>query len=408
MIILGFDIILFLSLMGMLVFTVRTKKKHTRYDLFTVIVLAFLNIGTTVLFTGMHHKNVPSNYTGEMLAAFCIGLVFAIPLIIITLLAILITVLQIKQNKTSSSYGEEFKITKFTLLKTLGFIILVLFAVYGAQYSVYRIQYNAELKAYNETRNTELAKMTTHLNEKYSLNLQPDDCVYYREEDYEIHRDFLGNGLRYNIPYIGIFESDGKKITVTDRKGFLSDNCQLDYLLQAIPRYFTKQSGLDIDYVQFEKAYLGSVHGDDNILNTVLQHSFNSLITEENLPEFMELVLQQTDLSISFYVKNSADKDTLIRRITDKLQYLKDYQNIVKVTVYCYDDTLVIDDTSLNSANNDAPLVINPGNEVRYEFGSYIVVPDKQILKYSASMILDRGYTPGNGETINGWVIRSY
>ena len=408
MIILGFDIILFLSLMGMLVFTVRTKKKHTRYDLFTVIVLAFLNIGTTVLFTGMHHKNVPSNYTGEMLAAFCIGLVFAIPLIIITLLAILITVLQIKQNKTSSSYGEEFKITKFTLLKTLGFIILVLFAVYGAQYSVYRIQYNAELKAYNETRNTELAKMTTHLNEKYSLNLQPDDCVYYREEDYEIHRDFLGNGLRYNIPYIGIFESDGKKITVTDRKGFLSDNCQLDYLLQAIPRYFTKQSGLDIDYVQFEKAYLGSVHGDDNILNTVLQHSFNSLITEENLPEFMELVLQQTDLSISFYVKNSADKDTLIRRITDKLQYLEDYQNIVKVTVYCYDDTLVIDDTSLNSANNDAPLVINLGNEVRYEFGSYIVVPDKQILKYSASMILDRGYTPGNGETINGWVIRSY
>lgn len=122
----------------------------------------------------------------------------------------------------------------------------------------------------------------------------------------------------------------------------------------------------------------------------------------------MELVLQQTDLSISFYVKNSADKDTLIRRITDKLQYLEDYQNIVKVTVYCYDDTLVIDDTSLNSANNDAPLVINPGNEVRYEFGSYIVVPDKQILKYSASMILDRGYTPGNGETINGWVIRSY
>lgn len=408
MIILGFDIILFLSLMGMLVFTVRTKKKHTRYDLFTVIVLAFLNIGTTVLFTGMHHKNVPSNYTGEMLAAFCIGLVFAIPLIIITLLSILITVLQIKQNKTSSSYGEEFKITKFTLLKTLGFIILVLFAVYGAQYSVYRIQYNAELKAYNETRNTELAKMTTHLNEKYSLNLQPDDCVYYREEDYEIHRDFLGNGLRYNIPYIGIFESDGKKITVTDRKGFLSDNCQLDYLLQAIPRYFTKQSGLDIDYVQFEKAYLGSVHGDDNILNTVLQHSFNSLITEENLPEFMELVLQQADLSISFYVKNSADKDTLIRRITDKLQYLEDYQNIVKVTVYCYDDTLVIDDTSLNSANNDAPLVINLGNEVRYEFGSYIVVPDKQILKYSASMILDRGYTPGNGETINGWVIRSY
>ena len=408
MIILGFDIILFLSLMGMLVFTVRTKKKHTRYDLFAVIVLAFLNIGTTVLFTGMHHKNVPSNYTGEMLAAFCIGLVFAIPLIIITLLSILITVLQIKQNKTSSSYGEEFKITKFTLLKTLGFIILVLFAVYGAQYSVYRIQYNAELKAYNETRNTELAKMTTHLNEKYSLHLQPDDCVYYREEDYEIHRDFLGNGLRYNIPYIGIFESDGKKITVTDRKGFLSDNCQLDYLLQAIPRYFTKQSGLDIDYVQFEKAYLGSVHGDDNILNTVLQHSFNSLITEENLPEFMELVLQQADLSISFYVKNSADKDTLIRRITDKLQYLEDYQNIVKVTVYCYDDTLVIDDTSLNSANNDAPLVINPGNEVRYEFGSYIVVPDKQILKYSASMILDRGYTPGNGETINGWVIRSY
>ena len=98
MIILGFDIILFLSLMGMLVFTVRTKKKHTRYDLFTVIVLAFLNIGTTVLFTGMHHKNVPSNYTGEMLAAFCIGLVFAIPLIIITLLAIIIRVLHLLNN----------------------------------------------------------------------------------------------------------------------------------------------------------------------------------------------------------------------------------------------------------------------------------------------------------------------
>ena len=408
MIILAFDIMLFLSLTGLLVYTIRTGSKRSRYYLFTAIFLGVLNIAFTALFALSDHTSFPENYGAELLVCFCMALLSAIPLLIITILAILFTVLQKKRNKTRTSSEKNFPITKAKVFKTLGILALIILAVYGSQFGVYKLQYRAEVNAYNRTREEEIAKMTAFLNEKYSLNVQPDDCIYYREKDYTYHKDFLGNGFRYNVPFIGIFESGGQQITVTDRNGFISDNRQLEELVRLIPEYFKKETGLEIEYVQFEKSYLGSIHGDDNILNSVLQCNFNSLITEENLTEFMKQVFSQEDLSIDFYLKYDSDWNSQIQKVTAGLDYLKEYANIEKITVYFFEGNLDIVDTGINYTDGDVSLVVSENSEVTYEFGGFFVSPQKQQLVFSASMELDRGYTPEIGEHMNGWVIRSY
>ena len=68
-----------------------------------------------------------------------------------------------------------------------------------------------KLKKYDEKRTEEILKMVNFINKKYNINVSFDNCIYYREEDYNKHTDFLGNGYDSNIPYIGLFEYNDEK-----------------------------------------------------------------------------------------------------------------------------------------------------------------------------------------------------
>lgn len=180
--------------------------------------------------------------------------------------------------------------------------------------------------------------MASFLNDKYNINIQESDCIYYREQDYTRHSDIFGNGSTYNIPYITVFKNNNELITVVDRKGFISDNRQLRDLNDILINYYYQKTGIKFDYIEFNKSYGGSWSGNDNIINAVLQTKFNTLITDKNIEQFLEYILQESDLSISFYIKDNSENniETLKYNITNELEYLREYDNIEIVKVYGY------------------------------------------------------------------------
>ncbi len=270
----------------------------------------------------------------------------------------------------------------------------------GIDYCKYILQKRGEINTYNNVKIKEINKMANFLNKKYNINIQENDCIYYREQDYTRHSDILGNGTTYNIPFIAVFEIDNEQITVADRKGFISDNKQLKELNDIIINYYYKKTGIKFDYVEFGKSYIGSWSGNDNIINTVLQTKFNTLINDQNIEQFINYILQEPDLCIKFYIKED-DKDNLekqIDNITQKLEYLRNY---ALVEVYGYDGLLTVKHKEIEFPKEHK----NYGNlsedyDDGYKFGCYYI--DEASSDFTFSL---RSYST-IGESINGWKYR--
>lgn len=407
MIILFSYILLYLYLIVIMILSIKSKKKKKWYWLFSGLFLAILNIISTIFYTFSDHTLFPEGYGPELLLCFVVALISILPLLLILIISIASIIIQIKQEKTMNDKIDDFVIKKITILKTFVIIILILNATYFGQTYVYKFENKIEVNNYNNIKKEEISKMVNFINNKYSLNLQIDDCIYYREEDYTRHSDIFGNGSTYNIPYIAVFKFDNEEITVVDRKGFISDNKQLKELNKIVSKYFSEETGIEFDFVEFSKSYVGSWSGNDNIINIILQTKFNTLITNENISEFIDYVLEEADLSIEFYIKDNDNKETLINDITKKLQYLKNYSNIEIVKVYGYKQDLVINNKKIDFPNEHK----NYGNssddyDDSYKFGCYYIDSNSSNFTYSLTMMLNRGYTSGIGETINGWTLR--
>ena len=290
----------------------------------------------------------------------------------------------------------------------LVFVLFFTFLTCGIDYSKYVLQQRGEINTYNNVKSKEISKMANFLNNKYNLNIQEKDCIYYREQDYTRHSDILGNGTTYNIPYIAVFETNNKKITVVDRKGFISDNKQLKDLNQFITDYYQEKTGINFEYVEFSKSYVGSWSGNDNIINTVLQTKFNKLITDKNIEELINYILQESNLSITFYIKdtNESNRDVIKESVTKNLNYLKEYPNVEVVNVYGYNGDLDIKHIEIDFPEEH----IDYGNSSDdyndgYKFGCYYVDSNSNNFAFLLAMDLDRGYTT-IGEEINGWKYR--
>ena len=317
---------------------------------------------------------------------------------------------------------------KKSILTLLSIIMLVSIVICATAYLSYVIQKKSESADYNQTKE-EIEKMVNFINDKYNLDFQEKDCIYYREEDYSRHSDLLGNGKTYNIPYIAVFENEKEKITVVDRNGTLSDNGQLDELNYYIGRYFEKIVGSDIDFVQIRKTGNGNI--EDDTINHILQSKFNEKLTEDNINDFMEEVFKEENLEFIFYVKDSADREDLINGITTKLGYLKDYHNIERVMVYIYDkeEELVVNSIEKEFNDEYEQYMASDDYYDDYKFGYYYVPNDfeyfysdseSSVLKdekfntfvASAYYNLDRGYGSNQGdkqyEIVNGWYIYTY
>lgn len=295
-----------------------------------------------------------------------------------------------------------FKKNKF-FIPLLSIIVLALIFC-GISLSGYIIRQKA-LNTYNTVRSQEISKMADFLNNKYSLNIQENDCIYYREQDYSRHSDVFGNGYTNHIPYLAVFQNNGEHITVADRKGFISDNRQLKEINTLLTNYYYEKTGISFDYIEFRKSYLGSTKGNDNIINTVLQTKFNTLITAETVEQFLELLLQESNLSVSFYIKagDENNRDSLNQNIINGLEYLREYSNIEIVEVYGYVGKLDIQHYEKEFPDEHMDYG-NSGDDYDdgYKFGCYYVDNTLNDFSFRLSMDLDRGYTT-QGESLNGW-----
>lgn len=284
-----------------------------------------------------------------------------------------------------------------------------------------------KLKLYNETKQIELEKMVSFVNEKYDYDFNINDCVYYREEDYSRHEDFLGNGRTYNIPYISVFEKDDIKITVTDRKGFLSDDGQLDEINFLVADYFSNITASNIDFVQIR--YVGNGNIEDDTINHILQYDFNQKITSDNIDAFLDKVFNTKSIELIFYTKY-LDKNA-INNLTKDLSYLKDYSNIRRVMIYFYDKNEELIISSISKKLDDEYKKYNTSDDYNddYKF-DYIYVPNNYEYFYSNSpssifknekfntfissayLDLKRGYSAMQGgrtyEVVNDWFVYSY
>ena len=317
-------------------------------------------------------------------------------------------IIEVRKNKKQNIIPETLNrnVKNKAIIIPLILITLSTLSLCGFDYSKYVIEQRGELNTYNNIKKKEINKMASFLSNKYNINIQENDCIYYREQDYTRHSDIFGNGSTYNIPYITVFRYNDEIITVADRKGFISDNRQLGELNEILTKYYYQKTGIKFDYIGFRKSYVGSWNGNDNIINIVLQTKFNELITDKNTEQFLDCILKESDLSISFYIKddNENNIETLKYNIINELEYLREYNNIEIVKVYGYIGQLDIkyDKIEFPDEHKDYG---NSSDDYYdgYKFGCYYLDTTSNNFTFSLSMDLNRGYTTGKGELINGW-----
>lgn len=369
-------------------------------DIIMFFSFNFFSLVCIILYTFL------SVYNSYVIKSYLFNLwYFLITLLLVFLIFIVRIILIIFKKR--SSYVMKRKLEKKEKIKAifLPFLVLlllfVIFFIIDIGFSYFKTK--EKLRKYDEKRTEEILKMVNFINKKYNINVSFDNCIYYREEDYNKHTDFLGNGYDSNIPYIGLFEYNNEKITVVDRKGILSDNYQLSDINELIIDYFYDKTGIKFDYIEFEKSYYGSYCGDDNIINYVLQEKFNSIINKENISKFIDEILKVDALSIEFYTRNNNEQ--IRRQIAENLSYLKNYENIEKLEV-----NFNINELTITHKEKEFPEEhYNYGNneddyDDRYKFGCIYIDNKNNPINYSMRMDLNRGYSTGKGEDINGWV----
>lgn len=371
-------------------------------------VISFsLNISSIISSLLIIIYSLNNNYLGLNVFGYLFVCLIALLFYIITLiLTVIFIVLQIRKNKKNSIVTEKVNknIKRKLILLPLFGVILLSIIICGIDNSKYTLDKKAQKSAYNSVKNEEITKMANFLNNKYQLNLGKNDCIYYREQDNTRHSDILGNGKIYNIPYIAVFKTDNEEITVTDRKGFISDNKQLEDINKVIAKYFQEKTGIKFSHVEFGKSYVGSWSGDDNVINKVLQTKFNKLLSSKNVEELLNYILQESDLAINLYINNSGNDKNLIYKITKQLNYLKDYSNIKILKVHGYKNKLIIKDKKINFPSEHQDYGnSNDDFDDSYKFGCYYIESNSNEFTFSLTMDLDRGYSSGNGELINGW-----
>lgn len=403
-------VILFaLQLIFNIYFLIKSIKTKDNRNWLIVFSLNISSIISVVLAGGyaLTNKYLGWNVIGYLLICFFAFCAYLFLLIINSIVKIIDVGKNKKQNIIPKTLDKNVK--NKSIIFPLILITLLTLCFCGFDYSKCIIQQRGELNTYSNVKEKEIDKMASFLNDKYNINIQESDYIYYREQDYTRHSDILGNGSTYNIPYITVFKNNNELITVVDRKGFISDNRQLKDLNNILIDYYYQKTGIKFDYIEFNKSYGGSWSGNDNVINAVLQTKFNKLINDKNVEQFLEYVLQESDLSISFYINDNSENniETLKYNITKELEYLRDYDNIEIVQVYGYTGQLDIKHNEIEFPDEHK----NYGNssddyDDGYKFGCYYIDNTSNNFTFSLSMDLNNGYTTEMGESINGWKYR--
>lgn len=395
-------ILLFVINIYILIKSIKTKDNKNWLILFSLNISSIISLILIVYYLYYLFPNRDLGWDFLLFSWFVVPFVFILMFIISLIFKMVEVIKNKRQNNTRKKLYSN--IIRNAIILPLILVLFSTFLICIIDYSKYNLQKREKINTYNNVKREEISKMANFLNSKYNLNLQESDCIYYREQDYTRHSDIFGHGKTYNIPYLAVFKNNSENITVSDRKGFISDNKQLKELNKFIIDYYQEKTGIKFNYVEFYKSYVGSWCGDDNIINSVLQTKFNELITDNNIEEFVNYILHEQDLSITFYIdSNDNNGETLISDIINKLDYLKDYSNIDELKVYGYDGDLIIKNEKIDFSNEYKDYDTSEDYNDGYKFGCYYVDDNSINFTFSLTMDLDRGYSSGDGELINGW-----
>ncbi|MDE7425811.1 MAG: hypothetical protein K2N51_19295 [Lachnospiraceae bacterium] len=431
-------IILFVVQISFLVKSLNTNDNRNWLSLFSSIGGSILSV--ILFFVYMLNGGGDWSLSSALFFIFwCAGVMLGY--FIILLASVIFKIAEIHKFKKEEITRSKIERDLVKKMLTTPFLIIVLLSigVISIDFILYNIEVHSQKASYSQTKKEELQtkreelqKMVDFVNKKYITNFKVDDCIYYREEDYSRHQDLFGNGKTYNIPYLAIFEKGMKKITVADRKGKLSDDGQLEELNSYIGNYFSKKVGEKIDFVQVRKTYNGNI--DDDTINFVIQEKFGDKITEKNIDDFINIIFDQEDLELLFYIKSSVNMEELIHEVTNKLNYLKKYNNIERLMIYFYDneEELIINKIQKIQEYGEhqyTEAVSSDDYDDDYKFDYYYIpnnfeyyYPDDDASRFknekfntfiaSAFCVLDRGYNAGQGnrefEITNNWEVYTY
>ena len=262
-------------------------------------------------------------------------------------------------------------------------------------------------------RRGKIKEMTEYLNEKYGYEITDADCIYFREEDHSGHGDALGFGRTYDVPHIAVFDYQGKKITVTNRDGFLGDDNQLKELSELLSTHFSQSTGLETAFVEVRNSNNGDIK--DEMLNQLLHHSFNEKLSQANIEQFVQLMLNRKDLELIFYYYPQENIHAQIEQITTALYPLSEHSNLEQLRFYIladenlqvyYTQPWVMTQTEEeNLAESDESYIwghYHVPNDVEYFYltGSSSYYQDVKFNRFLAGGFckLDRGYSGGFGD----------
>ena len=292
-------------------------------------------------------------------------------------------------------------------------ILVLILAIFALAFVVIRFADPRSVPS-NGRHATQISKMAQHLNDKYGYTVTANDCFYFREEDYSWHGDLFGSGKTYNIPHIAAFRVANKEIVVADRKGVISDNGQLGELNEFLCAYYAEKLDIEMEYVSIRTAGNGNL--SDQSINHVLQYSFPQKITSDNIDQFMEHILAQRSVHLTFYFVEEGDVDVQVDEITRKLKPLgKEYVNLQRLEFYIRKADVPLDLQFNQPDLNTEYLHHNTSSDHYddYKFGDYYVVSHYYDLVdyYVRAGIcqLNRRQDGGLGSyektEINGWTV---
>ncbi len=198
-------------------------------------------------------------------------------------------------------------------MKRKVWLILIISLILVTIAAIYLGSPNSAFKKASQTK--QINKMAQYLNDKYGYDVSADDCIYFREQDYGHHIKLIYK-VKYDIPYIAIFENNGERITVTDRQGFLGDDGQLDEVSGLITEYFERLTDLPIEYVELKSKFR-----NDTLINEILHHEYNEKLTEKNIGQFVEHMANRYDtVNALLYFKAEENLQSQLEKITSKLK----------------------------------------------------------------------------------------
>ena len=268
---------------------------------------------------------------------------------------------------------------------------------------------------------TQLAKineLAQYLNDKYGYSLTVADCVDYVGEDYDHRGNFFGYGSSSDVPFVAAFIVDGQRILATDRKGFLSDDGQLDELNDLLCGYYTEITGLEgLEYVDIRRSS-GSIHGDPTAGLVLMRHC-NVLLNEENIGEYVDALFENEKyVQITFYFREKEDREAQLDEITQKLAQIDKPENMVILQFYTIlgDEPLHVTEDRVDLDYVHAEL---KKNAYDFSYGAYYVtnpyemyIESEDAFGYRGFYPMDRGYpVAGYGAyneykfDVNGWTM---